>query len=281
MTTELYGDGGIEIVPPYLLLAQATTGLRKYKQAEEYLSLAKWCVLKNHRCSDSLKSQLYRNFGKLYQSQGKAEESLTHHGHSVYYSSLAVGPEHIDTTPGYFAMGLLFHERHALDSALAMFDKVADTWYKYLSGAPAGKDKEKERDADRERDGKDKEEKDKDKEKEKEKTAEEIEEEAALAAERRKAELPPLDELKGTEAEEMMSKIIAIREQHLGANHTATGEAHYILALVLTRLGKLEKALERMQRSLSVYEDTLGGDHATTVAVRTALSELEADYFRA
>jgi hypothetical protein len=30
-------------------------------------------------------------------------------------------------------MGLIFHEQGQLESALAMLDKVADTWYKYLS----------------------------------------------------------------------------------------------------------------------------------------------------
>jgi hypothetical protein len=100
VTTDLFGEGGIEIVPPYLLLAQATTGLKKYKQAEEYLSLAKWSVLKHPTCSDALKSQLYRNFGTLYTSQGKHDTALHHFGNSVYYSSLAMGPEHIDTTPG-------------------------------------------------------------------------------------------------------------------------------------------------------------------------------------
>ena len=38
-------------------------------KAEEYLSLANWSILKNPDCSNRTKSQLYRNFGKLYASQ--------------------------------------------------------------------------------------------------------------------------------------------------------------------------------------------------------------------
>ena len=63
---DVYGAGKIELVPCYLLLAEANLGLGRHKQAEEYLSLANWSILKNPDCSNRTKSQLYRNFGKLY-----------------------------------------------------------------------------------------------------------------------------------------------------------------------------------------------------------------------
>jgi hypothetical protein len=66
---DVYGAGKIELVPCYLLLAEANLGLGRHKQAEEYLSLANWSILKNPDCSNRTKSQLYRNFGKLYASQ--------------------------------------------------------------------------------------------------------------------------------------------------------------------------------------------------------------------
>ena len=46
------------------------------RQAEEFLSLANWSVLKNPDCSNHLRSQLHRNFGKLYSAQGKLDEAL-------------------------------------------------------------------------------------------------------------------------------------------------------------------------------------------------------------
>ena len=61
----------MEMVPPYLLLAEANLGLGRFKQAEEFLSLANWSVLKNPGCSNAVRSQLHRNFGKLYSAQGK------------------------------------------------------------------------------------------------------------------------------------------------------------------------------------------------------------------
>jgi hypothetical protein len=44
---EVYGAGRIELVPAYLLLAEANLGLKRYKVAEEFLLYANWSVLKN------------------------------------------------------------------------------------------------------------------------------------------------------------------------------------------------------------------------------------------
>ena len=87
---DVYGAGKIELVPSYLLLAEANLGLGRHKMAEEYLSLANWSILKNPDCSNRTKSQLYRNFGKLYASQGKHDEALRQLANDVYFSSLQV-----------------------------------------------------------------------------------------------------------------------------------------------------------------------------------------------
>lgn len=49
-STQVFGDGAIEIVHAYLLLAEANLGLRRYKQTEEFLGMANWSVLKNPDC---------------------------------------------------------------------------------------------------------------------------------------------------------------------------------------------------------------------------------------
>jgi tetratricopeptide (TPR) repeat protein len=118
-----------------------TTSVR---QAEEFLTLANWALLKTANCSNALRSQLRRNFGKLYASQGKYEEALRQLADDVYYSSLMVGPEHIDTSGGYFQLGNVFFTMNQIEKALAMYDKVVDIWYKCLAsvltkeGAPRG-----------------------------------------------------------------------------------------------------------------------------------------------
>ena len=129
---EVYGDGRIELVPSYLLLAEANLGVSKFKLAEEFLTLANWNVLKNPNCSNVVKSQLYRLFGKLYASQGNYSDALLQLAHDIYYSSLEAGPEHIDTAGGYYYLASVFLLQEKIEHALANFDKVIDIWYKFL-----------------------------------------------------------------------------------------------------------------------------------------------------
>lgn len=75
-SVELWGPGSIELVPSYLLLGEASIGLGRLRQAEEYLALAKYAILKKPDCSYLIRSQLHRNFGKLYAKEGKNAEAL-------------------------------------------------------------------------------------------------------------------------------------------------------------------------------------------------------------
>lgn len=83
----------MELVPAYLLLGEASIGLKQYAQAEEYLSLAKWSVLKSPGCENSVRAQLHRNFGLLYASQGRSEEAIQQLANDVCFCWLKVsGP---------------------------------------------------------------------------------------------------------------------------------------------------------------------------------------------
>ena len=121
------------MVPPYLQLAEANLGLGRFQQAEEFLSLANWSVLKNPDCSNAIRSQLHRNFGKLYSAKGKLDEALQELAKDIYCSSLEVGPEHVDTSAGYYHMASIFYTQHRIENALAFYDKVVDIWYKFLA----------------------------------------------------------------------------------------------------------------------------------------------------
>ena len=133
LTKDVHGEDSIEIVPTYLLLAEANLGLKRLKAAEEFLSLANWSVLKNPECSNNIRSQLHRNFGKLYASQGKHAEALQQLSQDVYYASLEVGPEHVDTAGGYYHMANIFYSQNQIENSLAFYDKVVDVWYKFLA----------------------------------------------------------------------------------------------------------------------------------------------------
>eukprot|EP00741_Cyanophora_paradoxa_P022408 tig00021463_g21634.t1 len=132
LSVDVYGAGAIELVPAYLLLAEANLGLQRYKQAEEYLSLANWSIVKNPDCSHAVRSQLHRNFGKLYASQGKGDDALKQLAHDVYYSSLMFGPEHVVTAGGLFQMAQVFMQQERSEEGHAVFDKVHSVWHRHV-----------------------------------------------------------------------------------------------------------------------------------------------------
>ena len=51
LSVELYGKESIDVVPCYLLLAEANLGTQQLGQAEWYLSQANWAVVKSPDCS--------------------------------------------------------------------------------------------------------------------------------------------------------------------------------------------------------------------------------------
>ena len=66
-------------------------------------------------------------------SQGKHDEALRQLANDVYFSSLQVGPEHIETAGGYYYIATVFYLQRRIDCALAMCDKVVDIWLKHVS----------------------------------------------------------------------------------------------------------------------------------------------------
>eukprot|EP00948_MAST-09A_sp_MAST-9A-sp1_P002661 g2661.t1 len=134
LAKEVYGEQTINVVPSYLLIAEAKFGLKEYSEAEQYLKMANWIVSKNNEdCSNSIRSQLHRNFGKLYSEKLKIDDALHQLALSIYYASLDVGPEHVLTASGYYHMADLFLRRNKIENALAFYDKVVELWYKFLA----------------------------------------------------------------------------------------------------------------------------------------------------
>ncbi|KAJ3247218.1 Zinc finger MYND domain-containing protein 12, partial [Chytriomyces hyalinus] len=125
---DVYGQDSIELVPSYLLLGEASIGLKQFPQAEDYLSLAKWAILKAEDCENKIRSQMHRNFGLLYASQGNYQEALNQIAHDIYFSSLEKGPENILVLGGYFQLGNVFHKQGKLEQVTTVFDKVVSIW---------------------------------------------------------------------------------------------------------------------------------------------------------
>jgi tetratricopeptide (TPR) repeat protein len=152
---EIFGDMSVEVVEPYLILAQACLGLQNTRQAEEvnraftmaliltnflsllndlqYLSLAKWIVLNDEKCSDRIISRLHQLLGRLHTFEGHLDQAKEEYARSVFYSAKCFGAEAIATSGGYYSLGAVFLTQGSVESALAYYDKVVDIWYKYLS----------------------------------------------------------------------------------------------------------------------------------------------------
>ncbi|XP_014422152.1 zinc finger MYND domain-containing protein 12 isoform X3 [Camelus ferus] len=113
--------------------AAAAPGLGRIVQAEEYLSQAKWTVLKSTECSYATHSLLHRNLGLLYMAKENYEEARYHLANDIYFASCAFGTEHIRTSGGYFHLANIFFGLKKLDLADTLYTKVSEIWNNYLN----------------------------------------------------------------------------------------------------------------------------------------------------
>ncbi|KAL1777394.1 zinc finger protein MYND domain-containing protein 12 [Sigmodon hispidus] len=130
----VHGLSSVELVPAYLLLAEASLGLGRIVQAEEYLSQARWTVLKSADCSNATHSLLHRNLGLLYIAKANHEEARYHLANDIYYASCAFGTEDIRTSGGYFHLANIFHGLKKRELADTLYTKVCEIWHRYLNG---------------------------------------------------------------------------------------------------------------------------------------------------
>mmetsp|Transcript_20654 Transcript_20654/g.36683 ORF Transcript_20654/g.36683 Transcript_20654/m.36683 type:complete len:361 (+) Transcript_20654:123-1205(+) len=131
----LYGENSISVIPAYLLLAEANMGLDRHEMADRYLKFANWAILKNPNCSNELKSQFFRSFGKLYAHQQKHSEAIKELSKDVYLCSIEYGPEHLFTATGYYHMARNFFALGKMDEGLAFCEKILEIWHAFLEKA--------------------------------------------------------------------------------------------------------------------------------------------------
>ncbi|XP_031422712.1 zinc finger MYND domain-containing protein 12 [Clupea harengus] len=130
---ETHGPNAVQLVPAYLLLAEANVGLGSPSLAEEYLSQAEWTVLKTPDCSGVLRHRLHRNLGSLYSTTDNPDAALQHYANDVYYASEQYGLDSIVTCGGYFLMASVFQKQNKMDIVNSLYSKVADSWHGHLS----------------------------------------------------------------------------------------------------------------------------------------------------
>ncbi|XP_064611450.1 zinc finger MYND domain-containing protein 12-like [Liolophura sinensis] len=130
---DVYGLASIELVPSYLILGEASIGLGRLPQAEEYLAQAQWTVLKMPESSNAIKSKLFRNLGLLYAAKGEYDEALRQLADDIYHASDEFGTDDIRTAGGYFHMANVFFRQGKMDIADSLYRQVTQIWYDYLS----------------------------------------------------------------------------------------------------------------------------------------------------
>lgn len=233
---EVYGSEATELVPSYLLLAEANLGLRRLKIAEEFLSLANWNILKHPQAGSSMMSNLQRNFGRLYAAQQRYNEALQAFATDIYHSSLEFGPENIRSAPSYFHMGRVFQSHQKSDRASSFYMKVVEIYMSFLENwlsteQPAGSEFEI--------------------------TAVEVEEAIEI--------VKHITDYREKRAEE---------EQTERAN-VDTAEGRYTLGLLLVFTGDLFGGKDCLSTALEVFLSSMGIDHVTTRKCQNQLERLE------
>lgn len=248
LANDVYGPGKTQLVSSYFLLSEAHLGMGNFKQAEEHLSLADWTILKNADSTDKVKAKLYRNFGKLYTSLHRYQDAVKQLANNIYHLARIYGPEHVNTSNGYFLLGRVFEalsgERAMNDQGavhdgsavpenfasrdMALFDKVVEIWHRFFALTDSGGPR-------RER----------------------------------------LQDGQVAEACEMLMRILKARSLRLGPDHIESSRCLYTLALLHKYNNDLDKSKTFVTKALSIHTEQLGATHEETITIRTTLEVLQ------
>ncbi|KAM9256308.1 zinc finger MYND domain-containing protein 12 [Cariama cristata] len=132
LSTEVYGSNSVQLVPAYLLLAEASTGAGHLPQASKYLSQAQWIVLRTPDCSGAVQYKLHRSLGLFCAAEGNFEQALYHLANDIYLASSTFGLKSIETSGGYFHMANIFFRQNKMDIANSLYAEVTDIWHAFL-----------------------------------------------------------------------------------------------------------------------------------------------------
>jgi len=232
---EVHGSEATELVPSYLLLAEANLGLRRLKIAEEFLSLANWNILKRPEAGSSMMSNLQRNFGRLYAAQQRYNEALQAFATDIYHSSLEFGPENLRSAPSYFHMGRVFQSHQKSDRAASFYAKVMDVYEKFLQAWMN------------------------------EATGDQASEITAVEVEEAIEIVKHITEYREKRAEEDPSDVSRVE----------IADGKHTLGLLMVYTGEVPAGSECLHSALEVYLSTIGIDHDKTKACQRHLEQLD------
>uniref|UniRef100_A0A672IKF3 MYND-type domain-containing protein n=1 Tax=Salarias fasciatus TaxID=181472 RepID=A0A672IKF3_SALFA len=131
--TDVHGSGSCELVPAYLLLAEANMGLGNISRVKELLSQAEWVVSKSPECTNEIHHRLHRSLGRLHVLTGDLEAALFHFANDIYYAAEAFGLESMVISRGYFLMAGVFVKQGKSPVASSLYSEVVRSWHAHLT----------------------------------------------------------------------------------------------------------------------------------------------------
>ncbi|KAM9855207.1 zinc finger MYND domain-containing protein 12 [Aulostomus maculatus] len=130
---DAHGPSKVQLVPAYLLLADANMGMGNLSLVGELLSQAEWAVLKSPECGPAVHHRLHRSLGRLHIATGDLEAALLHFANDIYFASEEYGVNSTITCSGYFLMAGVFAKQGKMTIACSLYSEVAHTWHSYLT----------------------------------------------------------------------------------------------------------------------------------------------------
>ncbi|TRZ25251.1 hypothetical protein HGM15179_001830 [Zosterops borbonicus] len=131
-SSQVFGSGSVQLVPIYLLLAEASTGTGHLRQAAKYLSQAQWIVLQTPGCSAALQSKLQRGLGLFSIAEGNLDQALYHLANDVYLATAEFGLNSVEASGGYLNMANIFFHQNKMDAANSLYTEVSNLWHDWL-----------------------------------------------------------------------------------------------------------------------------------------------------
>uniref|UniRef100_UPI0037E7BFB2 zinc finger MYND domain-containing protein 12 n=1 Tax=Semicossyphus pulcher TaxID=241346 RepID=UPI0037E7BFB2 len=130
---DVHGPSSVQLVPAYLLLAEANMGVGNLTLVAELLSQAEWAVLRSPECGNEVYHQLHRSLGRLHAATGNLEVALVNFANDIYYASDVYGVDSTVTCRGFFLMADVFAKQGKTPVARSLYSEVAQTWHSHLT----------------------------------------------------------------------------------------------------------------------------------------------------
>ncbi|KAK5863377.1 hypothetical protein PBY51_000411 [Eleginops maclovinus] len=128
---DVHGPRSVQMVPAYLLLAEANMGMGNLARAAELLSQAEWAALKSSE--HAVHQRLHRCLGHLHTATGNLEAALFNFANDIYFASEEYGLGSTVTHGGYFLMANVYAKLGEMPIVRSLYYEVAKTWHYQLS----------------------------------------------------------------------------------------------------------------------------------------------------